>query len=65
MELKNRIALITGGARMGEAIACAPAERGCDIALVYHHSKVPAQKTTRKVEALGQKAPVKLRLTRY
>lgn len=56
MELVGRTTLITGGARMGEAVACALAERGCDIALIYHHSKEPAQKAARKVEMLDRRA---------
>ena len=58
MDLNGKVALITGGARMGEAIASALAERGCDVALVYHHSKAVSQKTARKIKWLGRKALV-------
>lgn len=56
MELKNRLTLITGGARMGEAIALALARRGSDIILTYHHSKKAAETTAKKVRALGRDA---------
>jgi len=47
MELKGKVALITGGARMGPAVAARLARRGCHIAVSYRTSKRAAQATVR------------------
>src|SRR5919205_1185766 len=39
MDLHDRVALITGGKRIGAAVALALAERGADVALTYARSK--------------------------
>jgi NAD(P)-dependent dehydrogenase (short-subunit alcohol dehydrogenase family) len=43
MDLKGKVALITGGARIGQVIAHSLAERGCDLALVYRGSRDAAE----------------------
>lgn len=56
MRLKNKTVLITGGARMGEAIAKAFAREGYDAALTYHRSKAAAEKAARAVRKCGRRA---------
>jgi 3-oxoacyl-[acyl-carrier protein] reductase len=56
MRLKDRVALVTGGARgIGKAIAMALAREGADIAVADVNIE-EAQKTAQEVEALGRKA---------
>ena len=56
MEIKNKVALITGGARIGQAVAEELARRGCHIAVTYRASKKSADDTVRSAKALGVKA---------
>lgn len=56
MTLDGRAALITGGARMGEIIAAALAERGADVALVYRSSGDSAERAATAVRATGRRA---------
>lgn len=58
MDLNNKVALITGGARMGQAVAEALAMRGCDVALTYRSSKRAAFQAAQQVSALGRKSYV-------
>jgi len=53
MDLTNRVALITGGARMGESIGALLAQHGCDVALTYRRSKRSALKAKRRIQASG------------
>lgn len=55
MELIGKVALITGGARMGHAVAEALASRGCSIVLTHRNSKKAAEKTLGMVRELGGK----------
>jgi NAD(P)-dependent dehydrogenase (short-subunit alcohol dehydrogenase family) len=56
--LQGCAALITGGARMGEAVAVMLAERGADVALVYHTSAEPAERAAARVREHGRRAHV-------
>jgi NAD(P)-dependent dehydrogenase (short-subunit alcohol dehydrogenase family) len=56
MELTNRVALITGGKRIGAVVAAELARRGADVAVVYRTSKQEAEQTQREVERLGRRA---------
>jgi NAD(P)-dependent dehydrogenase (short-subunit alcohol dehydrogenase family) len=56
MNLDGRVALITGGRRIGAVVATELARGGVDVALVYHQSKAEAEETARTVEALGRRA---------
>ncbi len=58
MDLQGRGALITGGRRMGAAVASALARRGCDVALTYHRSKSDAEDAAARVHAAGRRALV-------
>ena len=45
MELAGRVALITGGRRIGAAVAIELARGGVDIALAYRRSRAEAEET--------------------
>lgn len=53
MDLKNRVALITGGRRLGRHLAGMLSERGMHIAISYHSSREIAEDTVRECEAHG------------
>lgn len=54
MEIQDRIALVTGGARrLGRAIAVGLARRGTHVAVHYHASRAEAADAVREIEALG------------
>lgn len=54
--LEGRAALITGGARMGEAVASTLATLGADVALVYRASAESAERAAAAVRAGGRRA---------
>ena len=56
MDLTHKIALITGGKRMGAAVAVALAERGADVALSYSRSRTEANQAADRVRAAGRRA---------
>ena len=57
MRLDGAAALVTGaGRRVGQAIAVALAQSGCDVAVHYHGSAAGAQETARAVEQAGRRA---------
>jgi NAD(P)-dependent dehydrogenase (short-subunit alcohol dehydrogenase family) len=55
MELTDRAALITGGKRIGAAVAVALAGHGMDIGLSYHRSKSEAEAAADAVRATGRR----------
>jgi NAD(P)-dependent dehydrogenase (short-subunit alcohol dehydrogenase family) len=52
----NKVALITGGKRIGAVVATTLAKAGVDIALVYNRSREEADETSAAVRALGRRA---------
>ncbi len=58
MDPKGRVALITGGARIGQVVAAALADRGCSLSLTYRDSRDAAEVTARAANAAGVKATV-------
>jgi NAD(P)-dependent dehydrogenase (short-subunit alcohol dehydrogenase family) len=56
MDPKGKVALITGGARVGRSVAEKLARRGCDVALTYRTSDRSAKETSRAVESIGARA---------
>jgi NAD(P)-dependent dehydrogenase (short-subunit alcohol dehydrogenase family) len=56
MNVDGRVALITGGKRIGAVVATELARAGADVALVYNRSKAEAEETARAVGAAGQRA---------
>jgi NAD(P)-dependent dehydrogenase (short-subunit alcohol dehydrogenase family) len=58
MELTDRVALITGGKRIGAVVATELARRGADVALIYRTSRTEADETAAAVRELGRRAVV-------
>lgn len=58
MELSDRVALITGGKRIGAVVATELARGGADVALVYRTSRTQAEETSEAIRALGRRAAV-------
>ena len=58
MPLENRIALVTGGRRIGQVVAEELARAGADVALSYRSSLQEAEETATRVRALGRRAIV-------
>ena len=56
MDLVDRVALITGGKRIGAVVATELARRGADVALVYRESRTEAEETAAAMRALGRRA---------
>ena len=56
MELNGRVALITGGKRIGSVVAAELARAGADIALVYRQSRAEAEETAAAVRGIGRRA---------
>ena len=57
MQLKGRIALVTGASRgIGRAIALALAEEGADVAVNYVTSEGPAREVAEQIQKMGRKA---------
>jgi NAD(P)-dependent dehydrogenase (short-subunit alcohol dehydrogenase family) len=56
MDVDGRVALITGGRRIGVVVATELARGGADIALVYNRSRAEAEETVNSITALGQRA---------
>jgi NAD(P)-dependent dehydrogenase (short-subunit alcohol dehydrogenase family) len=56
MEPKGKVALITGGARIGRVVADSLAARGCDLALVYRGSREAAEASAKAAIGAGVRA---------
>jgi NAD(P)-dependent dehydrogenase (short-subunit alcohol dehydrogenase family) len=56
MELKGKVALLTGVKRIGGVVAEWLAREGCDVALVYNRSATEADATAARVKAGGRRA---------
>ncbi len=55
VDLTNRTAIITGGRRIGAAVALALARRGMDVALSYNRSRTEAEAAAREVRSAGRR----------
>lgn len=56
MDPAGRVALITGGKRIGAVVATELARAGADVAVVYNRSRAEADETCESVRALGRRA---------
>ena len=54
VNLTDKVALITGGKRIGAAVAAGLAERGVDVVLSYARSRVEADETANRVRLAGR-----------
>ncbi len=64
MDLVGKVALITGGKRIGAAVATTLAAAGADVALVYNRSRAEADDTAAAVRAMGPPSPGPRRASR-
>lgn len=58
MDVAGKVALLTGGARVGQAVAQALAGRGCALALTYRASRAAAESTAAAAREAGVRAEV-------
>ena len=58
MDLTDKVALITGGRRIGAVVATELARRGAHVALVYRSSRAEAEETAVALRALTRRALV-------
>ena len=58
MDLSGRAALITGGKRIGAAVAKALAAAGMDVGLSYNKSRAEAEATAADITAAGRRAHI-------
>ena len=56
MDLRGKVAMITGGARIGQVVARALASRGCSLALTYRGSRDTAEATASAAKEAGVNA---------
>jgi len=56
VELTDRVALITGGRRIGSVIATELARKGADVSIVYRSSREEAEETALAVRAMPRRA---------
>ena len=56
MECSGRAVLITGGKRIGAAVAADLASRGMDVALTFNHSAAEAERVAQAVRSRGRSA---------
>ena len=56
MDPKGKVALVTGGARIGQVVAHSLAARGCDLALVYRGSREAAEASAKAAINAGVRA---------
>jgi NAD(P)-dependent dehydrogenase (short-subunit alcohol dehydrogenase family) len=58
LDPKGKVALINGGARIGQVVALTLAARGCSLALTYRNSLAAAQSTAAAARGAGVQALV-------
>jgi NAD(P)-dependent dehydrogenase (short-subunit alcohol dehydrogenase family) len=56
MDPKGKVALVTGGARIGQVVAHSLAAHGCDLALVYRGSREAAEASAKAAVNTGVRA---------
>ena len=56
MDPKGKVAIVTGGARIGRTVAQELARRGCSLALTYKGSRDAAEETVAAARAMGARA---------
>lgn len=56
MTIQDRVALVTGGRRVGAMVAAELASHGADVALAFNRSREEADQTAARVRALGRRS---------
>ncbi len=57
MDIKNKIALITGGSRgIGRSAAIHMAQKGLDVIITYNNNKQAADEVVSEIHSIGRKA---------
>ena len=56
MDTKGKVALLTGGARIGQVVADSLAAHGCDLALIYRGSREAAEASAKAAIKAGVRA---------
>src|SRR5215472_5895011 len=56
MDTKGKVALPTGGARIGQVVADSLAAHGCDLALIYRTSREAAEASAQSAITAGVRA---------
>lgn len=56
MDPQGKVAIVTGGARIGQEVAQTLARRGCSLALTYRASRQTAESTAEAASRLGVRA---------
>jgi len=56
MDPKGKVALLTGGARIGQVVAASLAAHGCDLAFVYRGSREAAEASAKAATSAGVRA---------
>lgn len=56
MDFSNRAAIITGGRRIGAALAAELARRGMDVALSFNRSQAEAEAAAAEIHSVGRRA---------
>jgi NAD(P)-dependent dehydrogenase (short-subunit alcohol dehydrogenase family) len=56
MDPRDKVALITGGARIGKTVAETLARRGCGLLLTYRSSRMASEETVLRAQQLGVRA---------
>src|SRR5262245_66205130 len=59
MDLKNRVALVTGSKRIGAVVAIDLAREGADVGICYNRSRDEAEKTAAAIDKLGRRTFVR------
>jgi NAD(P)-dependent dehydrogenase (short-subunit alcohol dehydrogenase family) len=58
MDLRDRVAIVTGGRRIGRTVARGLADRGADLVLSYRGSREEAEETAAGIRGAGRRALV-------
>ena len=53
MDPKGKVAILTGGARIGQAVARELARRGCSLVVTYMGSQEAAEQTVEEARSFG------------
>ena len=58
MEIRGKVAFVTGSKRIGAVVSAALGRKGAKVALTYNRSREQAEETAKKIRSSGQEAMV-------